>query len=411
MNRSEIIRSDDLRSQNRYRILSTLRDSGSLTRSKLGELTNLSQAALSNLLSIMIEEGLVTTIGSTSKTTKRGRPQSKVTLNPDAGAAVTLSINFNLLSVSLIDYAGNTLSRETKRLETRNMDEKRAAVAIINAIKQITEPLPPHYLQTISIGYQGITDLNTDALLWSPVVNFDNLPIAEILRKEFNVPVTVSNDCNLIAKALHKTERAKLGDSFATLLFSQGVGLGVYMSNQPLYGAHTSALEFGHLQFKEDGALCRCGKKGCIEAYAADYGIIRSANRDTINHIPKVSPTEAQIDKLIQLAHDNDKASIDGFVMAGKALGVGLATIFTLLDPIPVALVGKLSRASQFMQEEIYQTLKNAGHTGLNLANPFHCFEDDLTLQHKGLNLISMEKLDSTLADKEHYSYNLEPAQ
>jgi len=183
------------------------------------------------------------------------------------------------------------------------------------------------------------------------------------------------------------------------------------MSNQPLYGAHTSALEFGHIQFKESGALCRCGKKGCIEAYASEYGLIRAVNRKNANYIPKVSPTEAQIDTLIQSANSNDQASIDGLELAGQAIGTGLATLFTLLDPIPVALVGKLSRASHYMQDEINRALKNAGHIGLNLPHPFHCFEDDITLQHEGLNLISMETLDSAFADNVHYANHPEPVQ
>src|SRR5690606_10640563 len=94
----------------------------------------------------------------------------------------------------------------------------------------------------------------------------------------FDVPVAVANDCKLIARALHASEPDYFGDSFAAVLLSHGIGMGLFVNGNLVGGIGSSATEFGHMTFQPGGARCRCGRRGCIEAYAGDYGIWRAAH-------------------------------------------------------------------------------------------------------------------------------------
>jgi len=234
-------------------------------------------------------------------------------------------------------------------------------------------------------------------LLWSPIAGFDRLPIAHTLAQQFHVPVTVNNDCALIAKALHSTQSAQLGDSFAAVLFSHGVGLGIYLSGQPFVGSKSSALELGHILYKPDGELCRCGKRGCIEAYAADYGIMRNADKASGTDPRLVMQQE--IEALTDAASNGDTQAQQAFTKAGSAIGTGLATVFTLFDPMPVALVGRTTAAVNFMKSEIQASLRNVGRAPMDYADLIHCYNEANTLLHVGLVIDAMSTLDRALAD------------
>ncbi len=248
MNSPKIMRSDDLRAQNRHRILTTLRNEGALSRAEIGSKTGLSQAALSTLFGMMSEQGLVTSENSNTSNQKRGRPKSTVALAASAGVVVTVALTIDHLSFNLVDYAGNTIKQVNKKIESRAMYATQLVKAITVGIFNILDEYELDQLKAVCIGFQGVTDSTSGELLWSPILSAENIPIRELLKKKFGVPVIVNNDCGLIAKALHKHEHEKLGDSFAAVLFSHGIGLGVYLGGKPFSGAHSSALELGHVR-------------------------------------------------------------------------------------------------------------------------------------------------------------------
>jgi len=399
MNSPNIMRSDDLRAENRHRILQTLRKQGPLSRAKIGKLTGLSQAALSTLFRHMTDQGYVTSESHTVDDRKRGRPKTTVALDPEAARVVTVAITIDTLSFCVVNYAGETISSEDQHLETTALDTQQLYRAISHGISKAIKPHNQACPTAISIGFQGVTDTSTGELLWSPILSVDNVPIGSMLKKKFNVPVTVHNDCGLIAKALYNQAQKPLGDSFAVILFTQGIGLGVYLAGKPFTGAHSSALELGHVQFEKNGALCRCGKKGCIEAYAADYGILRSAKGLPDTDIPTGQISDQKIEELITAANNNNQPAIEAFRLAGKAIGFGLATVFTLLDALPVALVGHNTRAVNLMRSDIEIALTTVGRSPTDYSNFLHCYHDDTPLLFDGLKLEAMATVDRVFAE------------
>ena len=299
MSGTQILRSNDLRAENRHRVIRALREEGALSRADVGKITGLSQASLSNLLGIMGEEGIVSSQNrSGGPNTGPGRPQTLVELSSTAGICITIALRVSTLIICVSDYSGKNLSRRDLPLDSTTLDSQSLIKLLNSAVTAEISAFPDEQLRAISLGFQGVTDSQTGELLWSPVFLADRVPIAKKMQKKFAVQVSVNNDCALIAAALHRSEKVKLGESFAAILFSHGIGMGAYLSGQPFYGAQSSALELGHIQFKKDGAICRCGKQGCIEAYAADYGISRTAGVSPVSTTPvdNISDEELQRD-------------------------------------------------------------------------------------------------------------------
>ncbi|MFK7854240.1 MAG: ROK family protein [Granulosicoccus sp.] len=397
MDGSSIIRSDDLRNQNRLRILNTLRHQGPCSPSRLSVLTGLSAASISTLSSQMIDQGILlsdTRTAGKKQGNTRGRPQSRLSLNAQAATCVSLSLAVDSIAAQRVDYAGKPLHSYEKTLKTRSLSTQQIIDTVIDSIEQLCAKDSSKELRQIGVAFQGMTEHSSGNLLWSPIIQETNVPLGDALKKHFAVGVNVNNDCALISQALSREHNATLGNSFATIFFSYGVGLGLYLDGKPFAGIHSSALELGHLRFEPNGALCRCGKRGCIEAYAADYGIERMAQGDSIEDIPSGRISATKINELIDSANSGELACIQAFTIAGAAVGEGLANLFTLLDPMPVALVGRSQQGFELMRSGINKIISQSLRSDFSSLELLHCFEEVNPLLESGLNHSSLSAID-----------------
>lgn len=349
----------------------------------------------------MIDQGILHSnkMPVEEKKIARGRPRSSLTLNPDAGFIVTLNLAIDLISTQRIDYAGQVCQSEDLVVDTRAL----SADELIEIARQQVALVCPTKLQSqllhIGVAFQGMTEHSTGTLLWSPILSNRNIPLGGSLETAFGVPVSVSNDCSLISQALNSHHYQRLGDSFATVLFSNGVGLGLYLNGQPFSGTRSSALEIGHLKFEHDGALCRCGRYGCIEAYAADYGIERMARGTSIQDIPSGRVSRESMNQLVEEAQAGERAATQAFTIAGAAIGDGLKSLFTLLDPLPVALVGCSEASFNLMRGGIESMLRQHPRRDINPQASLHCFDDYEPLLTSGLTKNSLRQVDRLLSN------------
>lgn len=400
MQKSPIIRSDDLRNENRRRLLDKLRVEGPCTPSRLGSLTGLSAASISTLSSQMIEQGILSSerYQLESKKPQRGRPRSLLSLCPDAGHVLALTLTIDLVRVHLVDYAGTICDSHQEIVDTRRLSVEQLLATVCQSIDVLRLQNPDIDLRHIGVGFQGQTEHASGMLLWSPVIRERNIPLGSTLQRRYGVSVSVHNDCRLIAEALSRRQADVLGSTFATVLFGHGVGLGLYLNGQPFAGTRSSAMEIGHLRFQTDGALCRCGKRGCIEAYAADYGIERQAKGCPKETPPAGRVAESSMQALYASAEAGDLAACQAFETAGTAIGEGLANVFTLLDPIPVAMVGGSDHAYALMKPGICSVLDAHLVNGPDAQCLLHRFVNDDDLLVQGLVDNSLSAVDQLLA-------------
>jgi predicted NBD/HSP70 family sugar kinase len=111
-----------------------------------------------------------------------------------------------------------------------------------------------------------------------------------------------------------------------------------------------------------EGAKCRCGRNGCIEAYAGDYAIWRNAKGENPQSQPKGQIDPAEFAVIASAAIDHDGLERQAFETAARALGVGLRNVFALIDPAPVALVGFGGAGEKLLEPELRLVLEDAFH-------------------------------------------------
>jgi len=396
------MRSNDLRAENRHRVIRILRQRTSASRAEIGKLSGLSQAALSTLCNDLKHEGIIeNTDTAAAGETKRGRPQTPISLAASAGTAIVVLLTIDRIQVALIDYVGDKKKSEEISLDTRSLTEDQLVETIVSSIDKLLTDQIARTMRHISVGFQGIADTLTGELIWSPILKLENIPLGKILNSKYSVPVKVRRGCELISNAIHYNKSSSLGDSFALLLFSYGVGMGLFLNGKPFRGASFSGLEVGHVLHEKDGALCRCGKRGCVEAYISRYAIARAAKGEQNSLAEPVGNVEPEIMAgLVKAAQAGDKAALDAFASAGAALGEALAIVFSLFDPMPVALIGHGKEAWALMRNEVISSLNASNRTHADLASLLHLYEDSGNWLREGVALDALTAIDRQLANR-----------
>ncbi|MEE9315019.1 MAG: ROK family transcriptional regulator [Rhizobiaceae bacterium] len=393
-------RSDDVRHHNRRRILNAVRRGGISSRTDIGEVTGLSAATISAITSDLLDEGLLHP--PTSKAIKamgRGRPKVALQMNSNAGMICSIYFQLNLITAALVDYAGNEICDYTVEISTKDITASEIKFALISCIEEAMKIAKRGgNLRRIAVGFQGVADVEGKTVIWSPICTQRDIPIQHWLETHFGVPSRVANDCDMIAQALNWRDPIKYGENFAAILLAHGVGMGLFLRRNIINGVRSSGNEFGHMSYIPNGALCRCGNRGCIEAYAGDYAISRHAKGEAENTAPSELLDLQNLDAIATVARAGDLKAITAIENAGAAIGTGLASLFALVDAFPIVLVGPGASLFDLMETSLRAALETS--PGLNQLHSLEidCYPDEISLVRQGCTISALMLQDAEMA-------------
>ncbi len=188
--------------------------------------------------------------------------------------------------------------------------------------------------------------------------------VRERLEKKFGKLVYVNNDARMQAYGEYIFGAAREFSNAIIVTWSWGVGLGIIIDGKLYNGDAGFAGELSHIQYEEDGNLCICGKRGCLETVSSAYVLVREAikgihgNRvSQLTEQFKERTNELMPEDVIRAARAGDEFSIQLLHDVGLALGKGLSITLQLLNPGIIVLGGPVSAANQFVLTPIQQSL------------------------------------------------------
>ena len=356
--------SDLIRRQNRHLELEALRFAGRAPRTELGRLTGLSLATITSITTQLLNEELLREDSDGSAVTaRRGRPSVDLTLNPKATHVVAVKISIDKFELVLADYAGSRLAHEIKTIATHEMKSEaigQTTAALILAFLT-DQKIKPKNVRIIGIAVQGAAETGAGHLMWSPAFTATGIALTEPISRLTGIDCTLSNDANMIAEGLMAREHYRYKGTAAVIFLGYGVGMGLVIDGKTYHGSTGAAAEFGHMNHIPHGALCRCGRAGCLEAYASDYGILRFAQDKDINTPPPTHAVEpAVMLALEKAARSGDQAALTAYAQAGEAIGYGLARLIALLNPDRIIISGPGSRAFDLMEKAIMAAVEES---------------------------------------------------
>ena len=176
------------------------------------------------------------------------------------------------------------------------------------------------------------------------------IPLAQMVREKFNIPVTITNDANAAAIGEMTYGAARGVKDFIMITLGTGVGSGIVINGQMVYGHDGFAGELGHVIVRRgNGRLCGCGRTGCLEAYTSATGVARTAreflelrnDESTLRQLPIQEITSKDV---YDAAVSGDKLSQEIFEYTGTILGEAFADFIAFSSPKMIVLFGGLAK-------------------------------------------------------------------
>ncbi|WP_037577805.1 ROK family transcriptional regulator [Phaeacidiphilus oryzae] len=262
----------DLRRANRARLLRRLWFHGPLSRQELIAATGLSAASVSNVVSELLDAGLVVEAGAMES--DGGRPRILLRIAADRQQVVGVDVGETMIRVERFDLALTEQARTEIPVPAGRLDPEAVVRGIRDGLGQILDPDGPGLLG-VGIGVPGIVQHTPEAVVHGQTVGWQAVPFEKLLRESLResgevsaaTPIHVDNGATTMGQAEMWFGAGRGIRNAAFLLLGSGVGASVITDGAPYRGLTTSAGEWGHTNSVIGGRLCRCGASGCLEAY------------------------------------------------------------------------------------------------------------------------------------------------
>lgn len=267
---------------------------------------------------------------------------------------LAIDIGGSKLASGLVTREGTTMYVTKYLWECYNKDF--VISKICTTVDQLLQGTGDRWIvDAIGVTIPGFADPENGIWLSASFMGIYQVPIAEILRERFRLPVYIEKDTNACCLAEKVFGGCQAVDDFLYLTVSNGIGGAFFLRGSLYYGAYGYAGEYGMCVVKENGAVLERKKlQGSLESHASGRGLIRSyleaggsRQRDSLNG-----------EVLAELAERGDCAAVEAFRMEGYYLGKVIAAACNLLDPRKVVIGGGLSLAFPYYRESLEQTMQ-----------------------------------------------------
>ena len=332
-----------LRTANQRRVLDVLRaqvldtdhpTEGQITQADLARTTGLAPATVSSIVRELAGAGLIATVPGS------GRRGTTVQLASSAGAVVGIDFGHSHVSVALGDLTGQVLAEVHRPLDNaHDHDEGLQLAADLLASLLAEQGLAEGDVRTVGMGLPApvIDDVVRSSAILPGWVGVNARQVAE---KSFSGHVHIENDANLGALAEHRLGSARGHATSIYLKLSSGVGAGIIIDDRLFHGASGTAGEIGHLTVNEQGPVCRCGSRGCLETYVSSGSVLE---------LMTTQMPGATLDEVITSAREGNVSALRSLEDAGLHLGWGVGSIVNLFNPAVIVIGGDLARAGDLL--------------------------------------------------------------
>jgi glucokinase-like ROK family protein len=331
-----------------------------LSCAELSEVLEKSVPSVSKTISELIDEGFVKEDGYAPSS--GGRRPLVYSLQPSAMYVVTVAMDQLSTRIQMVDLLNNPVA-ETAMMELKLLNNPSALALLIEYIKE--------YIRSTDIGIDKIVGIGIGMpgfIDSAKGINYTYLDsggqsLTDLISLETGLPAYIANDSSLIAIAEQRFGTAKNHKDVMVINLGWGIGLGMIVNGE-LYRGHSGfAGEFSHIPLFEDGALCTCGKRGCLEAEASMLVVAEKAIKglkeghiSSLNHTDK-DPYKVVGNAIMEAANNGDQFAIELLSDAGYKIGKALAILVHIMNPESIVLSGRGAMVGKILMAPIQQAM------------------------------------------------------
>lgn len=343
----------ELKLSNRLDVLNKIKENEPVSRQRLTKLTGLTPAAMTGIIRALVEMELVKEIGLGDSVS--GRRPIELMLNSKAGGVLGVEIRRREIAVGVADLKNVP---EVKRFP---LDMTDADEGLSKAIQIIAATIAAHKqdvqkMWAVGIAFPGLLNVENGVIQRSTNLGkvWTGFPLKAVLEEKLGLPVYIESNVN--ASVLGEKWYGN-GKDYANMVYinaGEGISGGIIIENRllPVFEGHPGAV--GHIVMQEDGPLCTCGNRGCLEAFCSTSALTGKANKELML-ISESDPLrrmcqgrEVTIEDIFRTAFNEDCYSTKLLQITSRYLGRAVADVINLYHPEAIFIGGKLTDAPSF---------------------------------------------------------------
>jgi predicted NBD/HSP70 family sugar kinase len=345
-----------LRNHNSQLLLQIIYNANEISRADLARLTHLTRTTVSEVVSGLIEQGLIQEVGQGP--VGIGRTPTLLSVVEDSRHIIAVNITEVELQGAIVNLRGAIRHRATLPLATLDGDVVLAQLAsfIDSLIRAAGSPL-----LGIGISTPGLIDTPNGIVRQSVHFGWHDMLLRGILQARYSLPIYVANDSHMIALAEYMFDRHQQSTNLVAITVGQGIGAGIVLDGRLFAGDEYGAGEIGHVVVDEHGLPCKCGNAGCLETVASIPAIVHRAqmlaqtNPSSLLHQFAPSWAEVTIDTVIQAFHAGDPSVQQIIIVIGRYLGIGVANLIGALGIRRIVITGYVASFGQILRDSVQQ--------------------------------------------------------
>ncbi|NPV68725.1 MAG: ROK family transcriptional regulator [Anaerolineae bacterium] len=361
--------SSTIKPRNMSAVLLMLLRYGRISRVDLADLTGLSTTTITNLVTELIEAGIVAQEDQDQPLGRQrsvGRPRRQLHLVPDARYALGIHFGVGSIRVALTDLLAQPIAVDALEhpLDLPVAEVLAQTGALAQGLIRRNPQLDRSHILGLGVGASGLVDPLTGVNILAPNLNWHDVPLQDYFASKLHLPVTVDNNVRAMALGEALFGVGKDVYSLAFVYARVGVGAGIVVGGRLYYGGGAGAGEIGHMTIlPEGGPRCRCGNSGCLETLISEPVILREAQAIVERNPGGLLARHWRegsgplIERVFAAARAGDGASCDLLNRRAHYMGIALANLVNILNPELIVLGGILAQGQDLLLPVIRETM------------------------------------------------------
>lgn len=334
---------------NRDLVLRTIFANESISRAEVARITNLTRTTVSDVVNGLLEEGLVEEVGRGESI--GGKTPILLSIVADSRYLIGLNLAQDKFIGAIVNLRGEI--KEMVEEPVHDDDGKTALDLVYHIIDQlIKKRIKP--IVGIGVGTPGLVNTREGVVVNAVNLEWQDLPLGQLLEKKYKIPVSVLNDsqATAIGEYVYGGDHSD-NDNLIVVNVKHGIGSGILVNGRLFQGDGGGAGEIGHVVVQENGELCRCGKHGCLETV--------SSARAVLKHLKLTSLEKAQ--SAFEAGEAKTTQVVDN---AAHYLGISLANLIGTLNIEKIVLTGDMTRFGAKWLDAVNASMRNAALSRLS---------------------------------------------
>src|SRR5512138_470714 len=332
------------RQHNRNLVLQTIFANEAISRAEVARVTHLTRTTVSEIVSGLLEEGLVEEIGRGESI--GGKSPILLSIVADSRYLIGLNLAQDKFIGAIVNLRGEI--KQIVEAPVKDNDGQKALELVFQLIDQLLKKgMKP--IVGIGVGTPGLVHTREGVVLSAVNLDWQDLPLGQLLENKYKIPVSVLNDsqATAIGEFVYGGEHA-VDENLIVINVKHGIGSGILINGRLYQGDGGGAGEIGHVVVqRENGELCRCGKRGCLETVASAHAVLQQLKMDSLDQAQAAFAA-------------GDEKAVQVVCNAAHHLGISLANLIGILNIQKIVLTGDMSHFGPQWLEAVEDGMRNA---------------------------------------------------